>query len=71
MASNVSKTAPDTIVIATMLITLWVAIANTEAAGDGCAIAFAALRFGLDGIRFAAMDFLEIKRGWVRRASAA
>ena len=66
MASNVSSIAPQTVVIATMLTTLWVAIANTEAAGVGCAVAFAVLRFGLDGIRFAAMDFLEIKGGWVR-----
>jgi len=53
------------------LTTLWVAIANTVAAGDGCAVAFAVVRFGFDGIRFAAMEFLEMKRGWVRRALAA
>jgi hypothetical protein len=71
MASNVSRTAPDTVTIATILTTLWVAIVSTEAAEDGCAVAFAVVRFGFDGIRFVAMDFLEVKRGWVRRALAA
>jgi hypothetical protein len=55
MASSESRTAPDTAATATMLTMLWAAIENTEAAGDGCAAAFALLRFDLDGVRFAAM----------------
>ncbi len=57
MASSVSRTEPETAVTATMLTTLWVAIKNTVAAGDACAVAFALLRFDLDGVRFATMGF--------------
>jgi hypothetical protein len=71
MANSESRTAPETAATAIMLTTLWVAIANTDAAGNGCAVAFALLRFGLDGVRLAAMVFLEMKRGWVRRTLAA
>jgi hypothetical protein len=31
---------------------------NTDAAEDCCGVAFAALRFGLDDVRFTAMAFL-------------
>jgi hypothetical protein len=51
-----------------MLTTLWVAIANTDAAGDGWAVAVAVLRVRLDGVRFAAMVFLEMRRGRVGQA---
>jgi hypothetical protein len=72
MASSVSRTALETVVTATMLTRLFVAIANIDAtAWDGRALAREECRFALDGVRFAAMDSPEMKRWWVRRFLAA
>ena len=71
MASSVSRTALETVVTATMLTRLFVAIANNDATWDGRTLAREECRFALDGVRFAAMDSPEMKRWWVRRFLAA
>jgi hypothetical protein len=71
MASNVSRTALETVVTATMLTRLFVAIANNDATWDGRKLVREECRFALDGVRFAAMDSPEMKRWWVRRFLAA
>ena len=55
IASSVSRTAPETVVTATMLTRLWVAIDNIDAAWDGCEFVLEVLRFAF-GIRFAAIQ---------------
>ena len=71
MASSVSRTALETVVTATMLTRLFVAIANMDAIRDGRTLAREECRFALVGVRFAAMDFPEMKRWRVRRFLAA
>jgi hypothetical protein len=74
MASSVNRTALETIVTATMLTRLLVAIANVDAAWDVRTTAREEPRFALEGVRFATIDFTEMKRmkrWWVRRFLAA
>ena len=72
MASSVSRTAPETVVTATMLTRLFVAIANIDRAADGGAFDLKTLRFALDGVRLPAMRSPgKMKRVRVRRAFAA
>jgi hypothetical protein len=54
-----------------MLTRLLVAIANVDSTCDGRTLARVEFRFALEGVRFAAMAFPEMKRCWVRRALAA
>ena len=63
--------APETVVTATMLTKLWVAIDIVDATCDGWALAFELLRFALGGVRFAAMYFPESEEVGGRRALAA
>jgi hypothetical protein len=59
MASSVRRIVLDKAATATMLTRLFAAIANIDAAWDGRTFAREECRFGLDRVRFAAMEFLE------------